>query len=196
VYHDGPLASPSKSPVPRALRLQERLRDSLSERIGDLSRVVEAKLHEELGVDPREAGPDRDVAQQLIEENFDLYLTQEEAFHELAQDILEDVRARFDFISAGELRRRPPGWPELWVFESADPDEVYTAHPVVFEQLLALIRAAADTASGRHPRARAIVPRLSGRPIPAGADLTARALDTRRTHRRASRRAFRTGLLW
>ena len=91
--------------------------------IGELSRAVVAKLNEELGVDPRDAGPDRDVAQQLIEENFDLYLTQEEAFHELVQDILEDVRSRFDFISAGELRRRPSGWPELWLFASAERDE-------------------------------------------------------------------------
>jgi hypothetical protein len=93
------------------------------ERVADLSRVVVAKLNEALGVDPRESGPDRDVAQDLIEENFDLHLTQEEAFHELVQDILEDVRGRFHFISAGELRRRPSGWPELWVFESVDRDE-------------------------------------------------------------------------
>ena len=93
------------------------------ERITALSGAVVAKLTEELGVDLKVAGPDRDAAQQLIEENFDLYLTQEEAFHELVQDILEDVRTRFDLIAAGELRRRPSGWPELWVFSSMDREE-------------------------------------------------------------------------
>jgi hypothetical protein len=93
------------------------------ERVADLTNSVVAKLTEDLGVDLRVAGPDRDVAQQLIEENFDSYLTQEEGFHELVQDVLEDVRARFDLIAAGELKRRPSGWPELWLFNSADRDE-------------------------------------------------------------------------
>lgn len=91
------------------------------ERIADLSRAVVARLNEELGGNLRDAG-DRDAAQELIEENFDLYLTQEEAFHELVQDVLEDVRARFDLISAGELRSRPSGWPELWEFQSGERD--------------------------------------------------------------------------
>ncbi len=93
------------------------------ERIADLSGSVVTKLTGDLGVDLREAGPDRDVVQQLIEESFDLYLTQEEAFHELVQDILEDVRGRFDLITAGKLQRRPSGWPELWVFSSTDREE-------------------------------------------------------------------------
>jgi hypothetical protein len=93
------------------------------ERIAGLTRSVVANLTGELGVDIRVAGPDRDVAQQLIEENFDSYLTQEEGFHELVQDILEDVRTRFDPIPAAELQRRPSGWPELWLFSSTDRDE-------------------------------------------------------------------------
>ncbi len=93
------------------------------ERIAGLTRSVVAKLTGELGVDVRVVGPDQDVAQQLIEENFDLYLTQEESFHELVQDILENVRSRFDLIVAGRLQRRPSGWPELWVFSSTDRED-------------------------------------------------------------------------
>jgi hypothetical protein len=59
----------------------------------------------------------------LIEENFDAYLTQQEAFHELVQDILEEVRTRFDHIDAGNLLRRQSGWPELWLFNSTDRGE-------------------------------------------------------------------------
>jgi len=93
------------------------------DRVAHLTKSVVAKLNVELGVDIKVAGPDRDVAQQLVEENFESYLTQEEGFHELAQDILEDVRTRFDLIDAGQLQRRPSGWPELWLFSSTDRDE-------------------------------------------------------------------------
>jgi GTP-binding protein EngB required for normal cell division len=93
------------------------------DRIGHLTKSVTAALAEDLGVDHNTAGPDRDAALQLIEETFDLYLTQDEGFHELVQDILEDVRSRFDRIEAGQLQCRQSGWPELWLFSSADRDD-------------------------------------------------------------------------
>ena len=93
------------------------------DRIVQLARSVESRLVEELNVDMRQAGPDSEAAQQLIEENFDAYLTQDEGFHELVQDILEEVRTRFDRIDAGELQRRQSGWPELWLFNSTDRSE-------------------------------------------------------------------------
>jgi hypothetical protein len=93
------------------------------QRITELTASMVAKMTAELGVDIRLAGPDKDVAQQIIEENFESYFTQEEDFHELVQDILEDVRSRFELVAAGDLQRRPSGWPELWVFDSTDRDE-------------------------------------------------------------------------
>lgn len=93
------------------------------ERISELTRFVEKKIADELGVDPKVDGPDQDAAKQLVEENFDGYLTQEEGYHDLVQDILEAVRSRFDLITAGQLRLRPSGWPELWVFNSTNREE-------------------------------------------------------------------------
>src|SRR5262249_37649198 len=98
-----------------ALTESERVvnRETISrylERIAEQTRTVVARLTDELGVDLRVAGPDQDAAQQLVEENFEAYLTQEEGFHELVQDILDDVRGRFELITAGQLRRRPSGW--------------------------------------------------------------------------------------
>jgi len=93
------------------------------DRIGALTKSVVAKLTDDLGVDLKIAGPDTETVQQLIEENFDGYLTQDEGFHELVQDILENVRSRFDRIETGELRRRQSGWPDLWLFSSADREE-------------------------------------------------------------------------
>jgi len=91
-------------------------------RIGKLSASVVSELTAELGVDAKAGSADREAAQQLIEENFEAQLSQLEAFHELVQDILEDVRSRFDLIDAGELRRRS-GWPELWLFTTEDRAE-------------------------------------------------------------------------
>jgi len=93
------------------------------DQIGKLANSVVSGLSEELGVDLKIAGPDREAARELIEENFEAHLTQQEAFHDLVQDLLDDVRSRFDLIAAGELRRRRSGWPELWLFKSEDRDE-------------------------------------------------------------------------
>lgn len=93
------------------------------DRIKKLAEAVATSLADEVGLDPRASGPDREAAQELIEENFEARLTQDDGFHELVQDILEDVRTRFDFVEAGDLVRRPSGWPELWHFESKDRGE-------------------------------------------------------------------------
>jgi hypothetical protein len=92
------------------------------DRIAKLRASAEASLIDELGVDPKQAGPDREAALEIIEENFEGRLIQDESFHELVQDILDDVRTRFDLVHAGELVRRRSGWPELWLFKSADRD--------------------------------------------------------------------------
>ncbi len=93
------------------------------DRISQLAKSVVSELSDDLGVDLKVAGPDREVAQELIEENFEAHLTLKEAFHDLVQDILDDVRSRFDLIDAGELQRKRSGWPELWLFTSEDRDE-------------------------------------------------------------------------
>jgi hypothetical protein len=92
-------------------------------RITSLAQLVVKNLEEELGVDLHKGGPDQDAAKELIEESFESRLTQEEAFHEIVQDILEAVRSRFDYVEAGELLRRRSGWPELWLFKSEDRDD-------------------------------------------------------------------------
>lgn len=100
--------------------------ETLEKYLGRINQVVKSVfscLTDELGVDPRIVGPDREAAQELIEENFEGQFTQEEGFHDLVQDILEDVRSRFDLIKSGELLRRRSGWPELWLLKSEDRDE-------------------------------------------------------------------------
>jgi hypothetical protein len=42
---------------------------------------------------------------------------------ELVEDIVDEILARFDFVEAGELRRRGDGWPDVWIFSSENRDE-------------------------------------------------------------------------
>ena len=94
------------------------------ERIANLTTSVHARVIKDLEIDiGKISGPDREAAHQLIEENFEAYLYDDEDFHELVQDILTDVRLRFGFVEESELQRRSSGWPELWLFKTADRAE-------------------------------------------------------------------------
>jgi hypothetical protein len=94
------------------------------DRVRQLAASVVTALTEELGVDLKLAETaDREAAQELIEESFEGQLTKQEEFHELVQDMLEDVRARFDLVKDGDMVFRRSGWPELWWFESPDRGE-------------------------------------------------------------------------
>lgn len=94
------------------------------DRVFGLSGRVSERLAEDLGIDAKgPKGPDREAAEQLIEENFETYLTEDEGFHELVQDVLDAVRSRFDLVDEGELDRHRSGWPRLWRFRTDDRDE-------------------------------------------------------------------------
>ena len=66
---------------------------------------------------------ERDLLQDLVEEE----LQSKEAFHELADQVLEEVESRFDFITSGELVRSRDGWPILWTINSDDRGEFIRA---------------------------------------------------------------------
>lgn len=91
------------------------------DRIGHISTRVVERLSADLGVDQvKSNGSDRAAAEQLIEENFEAYIWADEGFHELVQDVLDAVKARFDLIDSGDLDRHRSGWPRLWRFRSED----------------------------------------------------------------------------
>jgi hypothetical protein len=89
-------------------------------RIRALTDNVAAGLSQQLGENvSRLSGPDRDAAQELFEER----LRSEASFDEIVQDVLEDIRRRFDYVRAGELQLRRSGWPELWTYKTEDRGE-------------------------------------------------------------------------
>jgi DNA-binding transcriptional regulator YiaG len=93
------------------------------DRIIELSQATIEELREELGLNFNMNEGDRDAALELVEESFEGRLMQDESFHELVQDVLEDVKERFSFVAKGQLQLRQSGWPELWQFRSDDRTE-------------------------------------------------------------------------
>jgi predicted GTPase len=103
---------------------QQAALENYLDRMSELTRSVAESLARDLDVDvTRLTGQDREAAQQLIEENFESYLYEDETFHALVQDLLDDIKARFAQIQEAQLCRRPSDWPELWRFETSDRDD-------------------------------------------------------------------------
>jgi GTPase SAR1 family protein len=82
------------------------------------------KAARDFGIDLARVTPQkRDVLQDLVEEG----LQSNETFHELADQVLEEVESRFDFITSGELVRSKDGWPILWTINSDEREEFIRA---------------------------------------------------------------------
>ena len=95
--------------------------EGILSRINALTKKALNRLSSDLDVDlgnPMSA--DRKALEQLIEENLEAYLTEEESFHELVQDILDRIGDRFKLIEEGTLERHHSGWPKRWSFETED----------------------------------------------------------------------------
>ena len=97
------------------------------ERVTGLAGSTLRRLSKDLDLSAAKlAGPDREAAEKLIEESFEHYLTQDEQFHELVQDVLDAIRSRLDLIAFGELRRTRSGWPQIWLYQTGDRTEFIT----------------------------------------------------------------------
>ena len=62
---------------------------------------------------------DRDAFQELLEDE----LYNQEAFHRLVDNILDDVEERFEILQKGQIIREKGEWPSIWTFESSDREE-------------------------------------------------------------------------
>lgn len=57
---------------------------------------------------------DRRVFEELFEEELDNLLRDEEAFHEIADALMDEIEKRFDLLPAGEVSKTRQGWPLVW----------------------------------------------------------------------------------
>jgi hypothetical protein len=91
----------------------------LSDAVRRLREVAAAhgkRIWSELGA---EAGDER-VVQEIFEEELDRFLREDDDFQDLADDLIEEVEARFDRLNPQNLQKTKQGWPRLWSWETDD----------------------------------------------------------------------------
>lgn len=83
---------------------------SISSRHGD-------QLKTELGaIDEK----DQRVVDELFEEEFDRRLREDEDFHTISDELMDEIEVRFSLLGDGTVRRNKQGWPQSWSWQTDD----------------------------------------------------------------------------
>jgi energy-coupling factor transporter ATP-binding protein EcfA2 len=111
-------ASDSTDPIDHQ-HLQTSLNSYLM-RVKALASRALGSVNEGLGQDIRALeGAEKEAAFSLLEDE----VQADPEFDDLMADLMEALLARFSYVTEfGELHRRRSGWPEKWVYETADRD--------------------------------------------------------------------------
>ena len=89
-------------------------------RIRTLAHEAKDQVQSELAVDLSSLkGSEKDAAQDLFED----IVQSRPDFDELVNDILDEVRLRFEGIGSGEIQTQANGWPLSWTYDSGERDE-------------------------------------------------------------------------
>lgn len=74
-------------------------------------------LKEELGaIDEK----DQRVVDELFEEELDRRLREDDQFHRISDDLMDEIELRFPLLTEGAVRRSKQGWPQSWSWETDD----------------------------------------------------------------------------
>ena len=115
--------------LPRTERIEnQRVLESLLERIAALAARALDRLHRDLGIDVdiKVDDADRETAEELVDEYLEEYVLEDEGFHELVHDVLDRVRIRFDLVKEGTMECDRSGWPKRWQLVATNRDEFIT----------------------------------------------------------------------
>jgi hypothetical protein len=63
---------------------------------------------------------DERVLDELIEESLDSALRDDERFHAIVDEMVEEIEKRFGLLAVGTLRRNRQGWPMNWSWETSE----------------------------------------------------------------------------
>ena len=76
------------------------------------------QLNTELGaIDEK----DQRVVDELFEEELDRRLREDEAFHRISDDLMDEIELRFSILNeVGTIRRNKQGWPQSWSWQTDD----------------------------------------------------------------------------
>ncbi len=65
---------------------------------------------------------DQRVVDELFEEELDRLLRQDEEYHAIADELMDEIELRFTALALGSSRKTKQGWPISWEFSSPDRD--------------------------------------------------------------------------
>lgn len=63
---------------------------------------------------------DQRVVDELFEEELDRRLREDDEFHRISDELMDEIELRFSLLSDGTLRRSKQGWPQSWSWETDD----------------------------------------------------------------------------
>ena len=154
-----PAAQVDDSALPTASdieRMHETLRSFLT-RIRDLATNAKQGLQTVLDVDlDTVGGSEKEAAQDLFEE---IVQTLPD-FDDLVNDIMDEIRRRFEGLAVETLRTHSGGWPESWRYENHGPHGVHPRRAPLFIELCARLRDASDAPRRWHPGSGTVLPHL------------------------------------
>ena len=104
------------------------------------------KLKAELGATDEK---DQRVVDELFEEELDRGLREDDDFHRISDELMDEIELRFSLLGDGTLRRNKQGWPQSWSWETDDRE--------------AFIKAVTRFSSNHSPRfGRLLTPLVNG----------------------------------
>ncbi|MCP5451690.1 MAG: hypothetical protein H6972_14315 [Gammaproteobacteria bacterium] len=63
---------------------------------------------------------DQRVVDELFEEELDRRLREDDEFHRISDDLMDEIELRFSLLTGGTVRRNKQGWPQSWSWETDD----------------------------------------------------------------------------
>jgi len=103
---------------------------------------------------------DQRVVDELFEEELDRRLREDDEFHRISDELMDEVELRFSLLTDGTVRRNKQGWPQSWSWETDDRatfiktvTRFSSNHSPRFGRLLTPL-VTADAAGERSPRVR------------------------------------------
>jgi hypothetical protein len=75
------------------------------------------QLKSELGATDEK---DQRVVDELFEEELDRRLREDDEFHRISDELMDEIELRFSLLTEGTVRRNKQGWPQSWTWETPD----------------------------------------------------------------------------
>ncbi len=63
---------------------------------------------------------DQRVVDELFEEELDRRLREDDEFHRISDELIDEIEVRFSLLTDGTVRRNKQGWPQSWSWETDD----------------------------------------------------------------------------